>query len=186
MCELGFHSLNVGTERLIFLDKSLAFIRVITATTKVLILNKREDYGAHCEVCCGNFVATDKVRARLLQSLVKVCHEFSQIFAVGLLCLISVLALQVWLIECADEIVCVVDGRINLSCFKDAFWVVAVLSTKEAENRFGLVVVISVLDPHGELSVGELAGSLASRPLIKSNLFVLKFDLTMGKEHLDG
>ena len=59
--ELGFHSLNVGAESLILLNECLAFISVITATTKVRILNKGEDYGTHDEVCNGHFAAADKV-----------------------------------------------------------------------------------------------------------------------------
>lgn len=114
------------------------------------------------------------------------CHKFGQIFAISLLGLIRVLALKVGLIECSDEIVGVVDDRVNLSRLEDAFGVVAMLSTKEAENGLGLVVVIAVLDPHGQLSVGELAGGLSGGPLIESDLFVLKFDLTVRKEHLDG
>lgn len=96
------------------------------------------------------------------------------------------LALKVGLIECSDEIVGVVDDRVNLSRLEDAFGIVAMLSTNEAENGLGFVVVIAVLDPHWQLSVGELTGSLSGGPLIESDLFVLIFDLTVRKKHLDG
>ena len=83
----------------------------------------------------------------------------------------------------ADEVVCVVDESIGLPHVVMLRGVVSELAAHKSEDRERLVVDVAVLDPDGNLTVGEVASGFCLSELLHRETLINVVSSGVGKHH---
>lgn len=184
ICKLDPKTLDVFAEGAIRLDDLLTFVRVLGTAAEGWVLNEGEHNRCNHKVTGGHLVTADEGRASLNKLRVEVLSKLGDALSVGSFGLVVVVLGGVGFVE-DHKVVGPVNGRIAVPSSVIVFGVVPVLFAEEAQDGFGLVVVVAILDPDWHLTVRELAGSLALLHFVKGDLLILVLDFAVREQHFD-
>ncbi len=137
-----------------------------------------ENNSCGSEVSDGDVVSSDVLLA-VGELLLEVVGEVGDVFDVlGLGFFVELLAHLVG-VKSWDDISAIVDHVVSVVSLIVVSGVVSVLLAKETEDGAGLVVLLAALNPDGELTVVEFAGSLAWSELFEAESLVLELSFSV-------